>query len=72
MTATVEKIKKFLSVEQLAQRHPAFTASAIRHLIFSSRTNGFHKVIFRVGRKLVLEELAFEAWVSEQNSKGGK
>ncbi len=72
MTTPIENIKTYLSVTQLSKRHPAFSPSAIRHLIFSARTNGFQSVIVRVGRKLILEESAFENWVRTQNQKGGK
>ncbi len=68
----IESMKKYLSVTQLSERHPAFSPSAIRHLIFDSNSNGFRSVIFRIGRKLVLEETAFEEWVREQSQKGGK
>lgn len=64
--------KKYLSVSQLAERHPAFSASAIRHLIFDSKSNGFDSVVCRIGRKLVLEESAFESWVLQQQKKGGR
>lgn len=69
---TIEKVKKYLTVTQLAERHPAFSASAIRHLIFDAPKNGFDSVIVRVGRKLVLEESAFENWLIHQGEKGGK
>lgn len=70
MSSSIEK--KYLTVTQLAERHPAFSASAIRHLIFDSRLNGFDSVIYRVGRKLVLEETAFEKWVLQQQKNGGR
>ena len=72
MTTTFEKSKTYLSVSQLSQRHPAFSPSAIRHLIFDSKRNGFNSVIVRVGKKLVLEETAFEAWVQSQSQKRGE
>jgi hypothetical protein len=71
MSSTIEKVKKYLTVPQLAERHPAFSASAIRHLIFDAKRNGFDSVISRVGKKLVLEESAFENWVIEQQKSRG-
>jgi len=67
MDQNYEKSKTLLSIEQLSQRHPAFSPSAIRHLIFDAKTNGFDQVIFRVGRKVVLEESAFVNWVLQKN-----
>ena len=39
----------------------------LRHLVFHSRTNGFSKVVRRIGRTVLLDENAFHAWVREQN-----
>lgn len=40
----------------------------LRHLIFHAKDNGFHHVIKRVGRRILLDEGAFFEWVSKQNS----
>lgn len=72
MTMPINKSKTFLSVPQLSQRHPAFSISAIRHLIFDAKTNGFHRVLHRIGKKLVLEESAFEQWILDQQKEGDK
>lgn len=39
----------------------------LRHLIFYAKTNGFDKVIRRVGRRILINEEAFFKWVEEQN-----
>jgi len=39
----------------------------LRYLIFHSETNGFKKVIKRIGRRILLDEKAFFQWVEEQN-----
>jgi len=39
----------------------------LRHLVFHAQTNGFNKVIKRVGRRILIDEAAFFAWVDEQN-----
>ncbi len=38
----------------------------LRHLVFFAKTNGFDSVIRRVGRRILLDEQAFFAWVDEQ------
>ena len=44
----------------------------LRHLIFNAEKNGFNKVIRRIGRRVLIDEQAFFAWVDEQNGvKGG-
>jgi len=40
---------------------------ALRHLVFQSKSNGFDKVIKRVGRRVLIDEDAFFLWVEEQN-----
>jgi hypothetical protein len=67
------------TVELFAERHPAFTEPAVRNLIFkaeprkSSRGeipgNGLIEAgaILRVGRKVLIDEDRFFAWVRSQN-----
>lgn len=40
----------------------------LRHLIFHAASNGFDQVIRRVGRRVLIDEAAFFAWV---DSNGG-
>jgi hypothetical protein len=39
----------------------------LRYLVFNSRQNGFEKCLRRVGRRILIDEQAFFAWVDEQN-----
>ncbi|HEX2858866.1 MAG TPA: hypothetical protein VHP58_01515 [Alphaproteobacteria bacterium] len=39
----------------------------LRHLIFHAEKTGFVKCIRRVGRRVLIDEKAFFAWVEEQN-----
>jgi len=39
----------------------------LRHLIFNSRTNGFEKVIKRIGRRILIDESEFFKWVQLKN-----
>lgn len=77
MTNVMEKAKalpqarRLMTVAQFAAEHPAFSQSAIRHLIFDAKSNKFSKVIKRIGkRKILLDEAAFFLWVEEQ--QGGQ
>lgn len=38
----------------------------LRHLAFHAKTNGFDKVIRRVGRRILIDEQAFFEWVDAQ------
>jgi hypothetical protein len=39
----------------------------LRHLVFHAKSNGFDHAIRRVGRRVLIDEGAFFAWVEEQN-----
>jgi len=51
--------------------HPWPPIGGLRHLVFHSQTNGFAKVIRRVGRRVLIDEAAFFQWIEENNKKGG-
>ena len=58
---------RLLTVSQFALEHPAFSQSSLRHLIFDASSNGFSKVIRRIGkRRVLIDEVAFFQWVNEQ------
>ena len=44
------------------------TIGTLRALIFNQHKNGFHKVIRRVGGRILLKEDEFFKWVEETNS----
>ncbi len=50
------------------QHHAWPPIGGLRHLVFFESTNGFHKVVRRVGRRVLIDEAAFFAWV---NCNGG-
>ncbi len=69
----IDNRNRYLSVEQFALEHPAFSQSSLRHLIFDADRNGFRSVLRRVGkRKILLDEQSFFAWIEQQNQQGGK
>lgn len=64
----------FLTVNQLTDKHPAFNKGGIRALIFNERQNGLAQsgAIVRLGRKVLIDEGKFLAWVQSQNQGGAK
>jgi len=44
--------------------------AGLRYLIFNADSNGFNKVIRRVGKTILIDEQAFFDWVSSQNAPG--
>ena len=57
----------YLTSRQLAEcgRYP-FTAAALNMLVFRSKTNGLEKAIRRVGRKILISEDLFIAWLESK------
>jgi hypothetical protein len=66
----------YLTVDQLAERNPAFTIPALRNLIFKAETrqssrgpiagNGLLEAgaILRLGRRVLIDEAKFLTWVA--------
>jgi hypothetical protein len=57
------------TVNQFAEKQPAFTTSGLRALIFNENTNGLAKsgAIVRIGRKVLINDTAFFSWIEAQN-----
>ena len=57
------------TVKQFPTKHPAFTTGGLRSLIFNEHTNGLAKsgAIVRIGRKVLIDEAKFFAWIEAQN-----
>ena len=67
----------YLTVQQFTAKHKAFTIGGLRALIFNEHTNGLAKsgAVVRLGRKVMIEEAKFFAYVELQNqaqNQGGK
>lgn len=60
------------TVNQFVENNPAFTHGGIRHLLFNKQFNGLEDsgAILRVGRKILINEGKFFAWLESQNNRG--
>ncbi len=56
---------QFYTVEQFAQKYPAFTPSSLRWLLFNRATNGLDAAVVQLGRRVLIDEAAFVAWLRE-------
>ncbi len=58
------------TVKQYTQKEPAFSESSLRALIFNEQTNGLakFKAIVRVGRKVLIDDANFQAWLESQGA----
>ncbi|WP_010597306.1 hypothetical protein [Rickettsiella massiliensis] len=50
---------------------PRPKVGGLRNLIFNRYTNGFDKVIKKVGKRILIDEAAFFNWINEQSKQGG-
>lgn len=68
----------YMTVRQFSQKNPAFSESSLRYMIFyagerqnakgESKCNGLLEAgaIVRIGRKVLIDEDKFLAWVQDQ------
>lgn len=66
---TVQTAWVYLTVQQFTAKHAAFNTGGLRSLIFNEHQNGLAKsgAIVRIGRKVLIDEAKFFAWVESQN-----
>ncbi|MGY6278295.1 hypothetical protein [Methylomonas sp. MgM2] len=62
----------YLTVRQFCEKHKAFTAGGLRALIFNEHQNGLAQAgaIVRIGRKVLINEEKWFAWIESQNAGG--
>jgi hypothetical protein len=60
-----------LTVEQIAERHPALKVGGIRWMLFHRHTNGLAQsgAVIERGRRLYLDEARFLEWFTSQKQK---
>ncbi len=61
---------QYLTCSEWCKRNSWPPIGGLRHLIFYAETNGFNKVIRRCGRRVLINEAAFHAWLEEKSSIG--
>ena len=70
-TEAVQTAWIYFTVQQFTKKHQAFTVGGLRALIFNEHTNGLAKSggVIRIGRKVLINEAKFFAWVELQNGE---
>ena len=63
--------RTLLTVKQLAEKHPAFPQGGIRWQLFNEKQNGLAEsgAVIRVGRKVLIDEDRYFAWLDRQNRR---
>ncbi len=59
---------QFLTVEQLAAKYPAFSEPSLRWMLFNRETNGLTTAVVQIGRKVLIDEQAFVAWLRSRKA----
>ncbi len=65
-----DKKTRLLPLTDWPKHHEWPPIGGLRHLVFHAKSNDFDKVIRRAGRRVLIDEAAFFAWVEEQNKRG--
>lgn len=68
MDSTSEQTR-LIPVSHWNQFHSWPPQGGLRYLIFNAKSNGFDKVVRRVGRRVLIDEKSFFAWVNSQAAK---
>lgn len=59
----------YLTCKQFIEKYSWPPLGGLRHLIFYGDSNGFNKVIRRIGRRVLISEDEFVKWVEKNNSQ---
>lgn len=60
--------RSYLTVPQLSEKYPAFKVSSIRWALFNKDQNGLKAAVRKVGRKVLIDEEAFVAWIESKTA----
>jgi hypothetical protein len=61
---------RYLTISQFCKCYEWPPEGGLRHLIFNEKTNGFNKVVRRIGRRVLINEQAWLSWLEEKGSEG--
>lgn len=60
-------VTRLIPLTEWPKHHSWPPLGGLRHLVFYADQNGFDKVIRRAGRRVLIDEQEFFAWINEQN-----
>jgi hypothetical protein len=66
MTDASQQLRTVRQLAEDLKPTGSFTEASIRWLVFNSARNGFDSCIVRVGRKVFIDRLRFNAWLEAQ------
>ena len=65
------KSTRLIPVPNWEKYHEWPRLGGLRNLIFNKHKNGFHTVVKKVGKRVLIDEAAFFAWVANHDAMGG-
>lgn len=63
----LEQPSRLIPLTRWNDFHPWPPLGGLRHLAFNREENGFSRCVRKVGRRLLIDEAEFFAWVASQN-----
>lgn len=63
---------RLIPLTEWSKYHVYPPLGGLRHLVLHAQENGFHKVVRRIGRRVLIDETAFFDWVRIQNERRGE
>ena len=60
---------RFIPVTDWNKFHPWPPLGGLRHLVFHAASNGFNSAVRRCGRRVLIDEAAFFAWVEQRGGR---
>ncbi len=59
--------RRLIPLTDWPQFHSYPPIGGLRALVFNGKTNGFNKVIRRIGKRVLIDEAEYFKWVDEQS-----
>ena len=67
---TSQETTRLLPLTKWNDFHIYPNQAGLRYLVFNADKNGFASCIKRIGKRVLIDEAAFFAWVETQNQRG--
>ncbi len=61
---------KLIPLTQWPEHHLYPNIAGLRYLVFNADKNGFATCVKRIGKRILIDELAYFTWVETQNQRG--
>lgn len=69
---STENSRRLIPLTTWPSHHNYPPLGQLRALVFNASKNGFDRCIRRVGKRILIDEAAYFAWVDAQNQRGTK